>query len=468
MMDILSLQFLYALGAIILIDLVLAGDNAIVIALAARKLPPHLQKKAIMWGTVGAIAVRSLMTIVVVWLLKIPGLLLAGGALLLWIAVKLLLPNENDHEGAHGAGATTFMGAMKTIVIADAVMGLDNVLAVAGAAHGSFLLVMLGLLISIPIVVWGSTLILKWVERFPVIVYIGSGVLAMTAAKMMLSEPLIQPWVAPLKAWSWLLIAAVVAAVILIGYRLSKQPRSNPKIEGRLLPSSGAASNVATATLTNTVRPATQPLATASAFSLSATSLPRSSLSDQTLSGVSIMNSANLNSNVQNILLPVTASEQSIGAVRNIVQRHMRNSSDASSLIVHLLHVTPRFAKHVTKRLPAGARLRFLKDTTEGAIMPATKLLDQAGIQYQIHTVSNNSVAKTIIATAKNLGCSQIVVGSQRNNAFSRMLTNSVTGRLLATSEVPVEVVLHGEASLMQRWGLPAVSGAAMIALIAD
>ena len=148
-------QFLSALLAIIVIDLVLAGDNAIVIALAARALPAHLQKRAIVWGAVGAIGVRSLMTVIVVWLLKIPGLLLVGGAMLVWIAYHLLRPDDSN-SGTHGAAATTFWGAMRTIVIADAVMGLDNVLAVAGAAHGSYLLVVTGLVISVPIVVWGS------------------------------------------------------------------------------------------------------------------------------------------------------------------------------------------------------------------------------------------------------------------------------------------------------------------------
>jgi YjbE family integral membrane protein len=216
------MQFLWALGAIILIDLVLAGDNAIVIALAARNLPKHLQKKAIVWGTVGAIVVRSAMTVVVVWLLKIPGLLLVGGALLLWIAVKLLKPADDDGGEGHG-GATSFWGAMKTIVIADAVMGLDNVLAVAGAAHGSFLLVVLGLLISIPIVVWGSTLILKWVEKFPVIMYIGAAVLAWTAAKMMLSEPLVKDYIEPFKEYGWLLQVVVIGAVVGIGYLMNRK-----------------------------------------------------------------------------------------------------------------------------------------------------------------------------------------------------------------------------------------------------
>jgi YjbE family integral membrane protein len=188
-MEFLSTAWWSALLAIILIDLVLAGDNAIVIALAARSLPPDLQKKAIVWGTVGAIVVRSIMTIGVVWLLKIPGLMLVGGLALLWIAYKLLSDTGGgEHEGPV---ANTFWGAMKTIVIADALMGVDNVLGVAGAAHGSFDLVVLGLLISVPIVVFGSTVVLKLVERFPIIIQVGAAVLALTAAKMVVGEPML-------------------------------------------------------------------------------------------------------------------------------------------------------------------------------------------------------------------------------------------------------------------------------------
>ncbi|OOG48403.1 TerC family protein [Polaromonas sp. A23] len=188
-MELFSTPWWTALLAIILIDLVLAGDNAIVIALAARNLPPHLQKKAIAWGAVGAIAVRSAMTIGVVWLLKIPGLMLVGGLGLLWIAYKLLA--DTDDKEHDGPAASTFWGAMKTIVVADALMGIDNVLGVAGAAHGSFDLVIIGLLVSVPIVVFGSTLVLKLVERFPAIINIGAAVLAFTAAKMIVSEPLL-------------------------------------------------------------------------------------------------------------------------------------------------------------------------------------------------------------------------------------------------------------------------------------
>ena len=216
-MEFLSPAWWSALMAIILIDLVLAGDNAIVIALAARNLPKHLQRKAIIWGTVGAIAVRTAMTLVVVWLLKIPGLMLLGGLGLLWIAYKLIADQGAEDEG-HGAGATTFWGAMKTIIIADALMGIDNVLGVAGAAHGAMDLVVLGLLISVPIVVFGSTMVLKLVERFPIIIYIGAAVLAGTAASMIANEQLLSQWFgtreAPMTMLRYALMALCVAGVL--------------------------------------------------------------------------------------------------------------------------------------------------------------------------------------------------------------------------------------------------------------
>jgi YjbE family integral membrane protein len=224
-----------ALLTIILIDLVLAGDNAIVIALAARNLPPQLQKKAIVWGTVGAIVVRSAMTVGVVWLLKIPGLMLIGGLGLLWIAYKLLADQGGkEHDGPV---ASTFWGAMKTIVVADALMGIDNVLGVAGAAHGSFDLVVIGLLVSIPIVVFGSTMVLKLVERFPAIINIGAAVLAFTAAKMIVSEQLLDPIyggpgalpsAATLHtAATWLTYAVAVAGVLGAGWWATRRNRSS-------------------------------------------------------------------------------------------------------------------------------------------------------------------------------------------------------------------------------------------------
>ena len=193
-------EFWSALAAIVVIDLVLAGDNAIVIALAARNLPKLHQRKAILWGTLGAVVVRTSLTVAVLWLLQVPGLMLAGGALLVWIAYRLLTGDDGgrEHDVAPAAG---FWAAMRTIVIADAVMGMDNVLAVAGAAHGSILLVVLGLLVSIPIVVWGSTLILHWLERFPSLLYVGGAVLAWTAVKMITGEPFLEELLEDRSRW---------------------------------------------------------------------------------------------------------------------------------------------------------------------------------------------------------------------------------------------------------------------------
>jgi YjbE family integral membrane protein len=226
-MEFLSAAWFSALLAIILIDLVLAGDNAIVIALAARNLPKHLQKKAIAWGTVGAIVVRSLMTVGVVWLLQIPGLMAVGGIGLLWIAYRLIADDGGEDE--HGPVATTFWGAMKTIVIADALMGVDNVLGVAGAAHGSFDLVVIGLLVSVPIVVFGSSVVLKLVERFPIIIHLGAAVLAFTAAKMIVSEPMLDPLFDPagtLHALArWTTYAVCIAGVLGAGWLATRSAR---------------------------------------------------------------------------------------------------------------------------------------------------------------------------------------------------------------------------------------------------
>ncbi|EFM12791.1 Integral membrane protein TerC [Paenibacillus curdlanolyticus YK9] len=213
-LEFLSWAFAVALMQIVFIDLVLAGDNAIVIGMSARNLPKSQQRQAVLWGTVGAVVIRAVATLLVVHLLEIPWLLLVGGFLLLFIAYKLLV-QEDGHDSIKPGG--TLWQAIRTIVIADAAMGLDNVIAVAGAAHGNDLLVILGLLISIPIVVWGSTLFIKLINKFPWIVYIGSGVLAYTAAKMITHEPEIKPYFERSTFFSLSFIAVMIVVVVLAG-----------------------------------------------------------------------------------------------------------------------------------------------------------------------------------------------------------------------------------------------------------
>lgn len=202
-----------ALASIIVIDLILAGDNAIVIGLAARNVPAEMQKRVILWGTAGAIVVRALLTAVVVWLLKIPGFLLVGGLALVYIGWKLTHDGGGDPEIA---AKSSVRGAVQTIVIADAVMGVDNVLAVGGAAHGSLLLVVIGLAVSIPIVIWGSTLVLKWVERYPAILWGGAAVLGATGAKMIASEALLAPALSAHHALRAALFVLVVGGLVAI------------------------------------------------------------------------------------------------------------------------------------------------------------------------------------------------------------------------------------------------------------
>lgn len=194
-MELLSLQFLWALLAIILIDVVLGGENALVIAMASKQLPEHLRKRAMLWGTFGAVAVRFICVAALTYLLMIPGLRLVGGLMLVYIAWKLT-SNNDDHSNVRAA--TTFWGAMGTIVMADAVMGLDNALAIAGAAGGNWTLIIIGLLVSVPIILFGSTMVSKLLDKYPSTIYIGAFVLYYVAGNMIVHEPFIDKWNDPL------------------------------------------------------------------------------------------------------------------------------------------------------------------------------------------------------------------------------------------------------------------------------
>jgi YjbE family integral membrane protein len=418
-MEVLSVEFLSALVAIIVIDLVLAGDNAIVIALAARNLPRHLQKPAIVWGTVGAIAVRSSMTLIVVWLLQVPGLLLVGGAALVWIAYRLLLPEEADGEtGALGA-ATGFWGAIRTVVIADTVMGLDNVLAVAGAAHGSYLLVVLGLLISVPIVVWGSTLMLRIVERYPAFVYFGAGVLAWTAAKMIISEPYLKDHFAAYKLTVPVTIAVVVFGVLWAGF-VKNHRRLESRISARL------------------AQLAQQRLAVAEQSTLPEGEAPMS-----------------------RVLVPVDGGRNSQRAVRHVINQHAKGTP----VEIHLLNVQAPFSRHIAQFVSRKNIDGFHRDEAEKALQPIRAILDRSGVPYRVH-VMVGAKAQAIAREAQRLHCDHIVMGTARKNSLTRMVEDSVTNKVLELTTVPVEIVAGDAVSKLERYGIPAGIGAALAALL--
>ena len=214
-MEVLSAAWWSALAAIVVIDLVLAGDNAIVIALAARNLPAALQRRAIFWGTLGAVLVRVLLTLVAVQLLRLPGLMALGGLALLVVAYRLLDQSEDEEDAPAHASSMGFWSAMRTIVVADALMGVDNVLGVAGAAKDSMVLVVLGLLISVPLVVFSSALVLRALDRFPLLLEAGAAVLAWTAAGMVLEDAWVHGLLRSLGDWQGAVrMSAYVLAIL--------------------------------------------------------------------------------------------------------------------------------------------------------------------------------------------------------------------------------------------------------------
>ncbi len=192
MEELLTSQFWLGLGAIIWVNIILSGDNAVVIALAARSLPVHQQRLAVIWGAAAAVVLRIILTIVAVELLKLPYLKLLGGVLLLWIAVKLLVPEDDGGDGIKSS--SNLLAAIKTILIADLVMSLDNVIAVAAVAKGSIVLLVLGLLISIPLVVFGATMLMKLMESYPVIITVGAALIGYVSGEMLVTDPVVVEW----------------------------------------------------------------------------------------------------------------------------------------------------------------------------------------------------------------------------------------------------------------------------------
>ena len=221
--EIQTAQFWTGLGVIIWVNIILSGDNAVVIALAALSLPKHQQGKAVFWGAGAAVVLRIILTIIAVEMLKFPYLKIVGGLLLFWIAVKLLMPEDDN---ADVESSDNLIQAIKIILIADLVMSLDNVVAVAAAAKGSILLLVLGLAISIPLVIFGATILMKLMERYPIIVTIGAALIGSVAGELLVTDPVLVDWITANMPWleihvplfgevSWAQIAG--AALVVVG-----------------------------------------------------------------------------------------------------------------------------------------------------------------------------------------------------------------------------------------------------------
>ncbi|EEG09910.1 TerC family protein [Pseudogulbenkiania ferrooxidans] len=221
-------SFWLSVAQIVAIDILLGGDNAVVIALACRKLPEAQRRKGILWGVAGAVALRIVLIFFALQLLALPLLKVGGALLLLWIGVKLLQPEDDDGH-ANVQGSTHLLGAIKTIIVADAVMSLDNVIAVAGAAKGELGLVAFGIAISIPIIVWGSQFVLKLMDRFPVVITLGAALLGWIAGDMVLGDVMVKPYLADAPHWLHYLSGSVGAVlVVAVGTQLAKRAAAAP------------------------------------------------------------------------------------------------------------------------------------------------------------------------------------------------------------------------------------------------
>jgi YjbE family integral membrane protein len=215
--------WLFAFFQIIIINIILSGDNALVIAMASRNLPEAQRRLAVFWGAVGAIGLRVILTIIAIQLLQFPYVMAIGSVLLVWVAIKLISDDSKHDENANVQAATGLTTVVMTIIMADFVMSLDNVIAIAAVAHGDMVLILIGLALSIPVIVWGSTIVLKLLDRFPLLVYAGAAILGFTAGEMIMKDPAVSSWVLSVIHISHTILATVTGfAVVLCGWLLNK------------------------------------------------------------------------------------------------------------------------------------------------------------------------------------------------------------------------------------------------------
>ena len=392
-----SPQFWIAVGQIILIDILLGGDNAVVIALACRKLPPKQRTQGILWGTAGAIVLRIVLIFFALTLLAIPFLKIVGALLLLWIGVKLLVP---EHEDGHASieGSDKLWGAVKTVIVADFVMSLDNVIAIAGAAEASgtghgMALVIFGVLVSIPIIVWGSQLVIKLMDRYPIIITAGGMLLGWIAGTMMVTDPaLVDPQTLPglpkIEPSAWVRYGAGVAgALLVLGI-------------GKWIATRRAAS---------------------------AAARPAAAAATQAQIG-----------RLRRMLLAVDGSEGSMHATRQVIEMR-QDLADPAALDLQLLHVQRPVSGDVSSFIASKTLDEYYKEQCEAALAPARAALDEAGVRYEAHSKVGNP-AELIARTALERGSELIVMGTRGQGLASTML-GSVAQATVVESRVPVLLV---------------------------
>jgi YjbE family integral membrane protein len=379
-------EFWLAVGQIIMIDILLGGDNAVVIALACRKLPPAQRKAGILWGTAGAIVLRVVLIFFALTLLKLPFLKIVGALLLLWIGIKLLMPeDEGDHEIQ---ASDKLWAAVKTVIVADFVMSLDNVIAIAGAAEGAggghqMPLVIFGLLVSIPIIVWGSQLVIKLMDRFPLIITLGGMLLGWIAGGMLISDPAVKDSLAPFA--SWMQYAAPVAGALLV------------LVVGKWLASRGAPE----------------------AAQAAAPSAPAA--------------------RVDRVLLPVDGSDGALAAVRQVIAlAHAHPEPTAFS--VDLLNVQPAMSRDVSSFVAGKTLQEYHAERSAEDLAAARALLDGAKLTYRTHTRVGQA-APLICEAARELGVDQIVIGTRGQGAAAAAIMGSVASETVEKASMPVLVV---------------------------
>jgi YjbE family integral membrane protein len=385
-------QFWTGLGQIILINIVLSGDNAVVIALAARSLPSQQQKQAILWGSGAAVVMRIVLTIVAVELLRLPFLKIVGGLLLLWIAVQLMLPEE---EGGGDAKARVgFWAAMRTILIADLVMSLDNVIAVAAAAKGSLTLLILGLAISIPLVIFGSTLLLKVMERYPIIITIGAALLGWVAGEMFVTDPLVKAWIDQAAAMlHWAGPAAGAVLVVMTGTLLARRAMARRIAPVELGPPVTVAAPAPSA-------------------------------------GRRLFN---------RVLLPVDSSDQAARAVEYAIAL-WRNHPAPESMDVHLMNVQRELSGDVARFVPKESVHEYHRERSGQALERARRMLDEAGVKYAVHMLVGKPWEAISDYAARNQ-FDLVLMGTRGLGTYTGAALGSVAQGVAQRSTVPVLLI---------------------------